>query len=76
VGEPEAGKLIASLRNQSDRYPTEMREIELSLVARELKRAFDMMSRLKERGFWRPDPEAAAALEDFWWESVAAGNGA
>jgi hypothetical protein len=69
VGESEAGNpLYASLRSQSDRYPTEMREIEISLVAQEFKRAFGMMTRLKERGLWQPSPDAEAALEDFWWE--------
>ena len=69
MGESEAGNpLYASLRSESDRYPTEMREIEISLVAQEFKRAYGMMTRLKERGLWQPAPEAEAALEDFWWE--------
>jgi len=69
VGESEAGNpLYTSLRSQSDRFPTEMREIEISLVAQEFKRAYGMMTRLKERGLWQPAPEAEAALEDFWWE--------
>jgi hypothetical protein len=69
VGESEAGNpLFASLRSESDRYPTEMREIEISLVAQEFKRAYGMMTRLKERGLWHPSPEAEEALEDFWWE--------
>ena len=45
-----------------------MREIEISLVAQEFKRAYGMMTRLKERGLWHPSPEAEEALEDFWWE--------
>ncbi len=60
--------LLASLRSQSDRYLTEMREIEISLAAQEFKRAFTLMSRLKERGLWRPAADAEAALEDFWWD--------
>ena len=69
MGESEAGNpLYTSLRSQSDRFPTEMREIEISLVAQEFKRAYGMMTRLKERGLWQPSPEAEAALEDFWWE--------
>lgn len=60
--------LLNSLRSQADRYPTEMREIEISLAAQEFKRAFEMMSRLKERGLWQPAADAEAALEDFWWE--------
>jgi len=69
VGESAAGNpLYASLRSQADRFPTEMREIEISLVAQEFKRAFGMMTRLKERGLWQPSPAAEEALEDFWWE--------
>lgn len=68
MGDSDSGKLLASLRSQSDRYPTEMREIEISLIAQELKRAFHMMSRLKERGLWQPSADAEAALDDFWWE--------
>ncbi|MGC8780529.1 MAG: hypothetical protein ACP5UQ_06655 [Anaerolineae bacterium] len=60
--------LLSSLRSQSERYPTEMREIEISLAAQEFRRAFDMMSRLKARGLWQPAADAEAALEDFWWE--------
>ena len=60
--------LFASLRSQATRYPTEMREIEISIAAQEFKLAYDMMNRLKERGLWVPSPEADAALEDFWWE--------
>lgn len=69
MGESETmHSLYASLRSQSDRYPTEMREIEISLVAQEFKRAYGMMTRLKERGLWHPSPEVEDALEDFWWE--------
>lgn len=60
--------LLASLRSSSDRYPTEMREIEISLAAQEFKRAFMLINRLKERGLWRPAADAEAALEDFWWD--------
>ncbi len=63
-----AAILLASLRGQADRYPTEMREVEISLAAQEFRRVFDLISRLKERGLWRPSAEAEAALEDFWWE--------
>lgn len=63
-----AAILLASLRSQADRYPTEMREIEISFAAQEFKRVFNLISRLKERGLWRPAAEAEAALEDFWWE--------
>jgi hypothetical protein len=69
MGESESmNSLFASLRSQAERYPAEMREIEISLVAQEFKRAYGMISRLKERGLWRPSPEADEALEDFWWE--------
>jgi hypothetical protein len=69
VGESEAANpLYASLRSQADRFPTEMREIEISLVAQEFKRAYGMMARLKERGLWQPSADAEEALEDFWWE--------
>ncbi len=61
-------RLLASLRSQASRFPTEMREIEISLAAQEFKRAFAMMNRLKERGLWQPSADAEAALEDFWWE--------
>ena len=60
--------LLASLRSQSDRYPAELREIEISLAAQEFKRAFALMNRLKERGLWRPSADAEVALDDFWWE--------
>lgn len=60
--------LLASLRSQSDRYPTEMREIEISLAAQEFKRVLAIINRLKERGLWRPSADAEAALDDFWWE--------
>jgi predicted translin family RNA/ssDNA-binding protein len=63
-----AAQLLASLRSQSARFPTEMREIEVSLAAQEFKRAFALMSRLKERGVWQPAADAEAALEDFWWD--------
>ena len=69
MSEADPGQtLFASLRSQSARYPTEMREIEIAVAAQEFKRAFDMMSRLKERGAWQPSLEIEAALEDFWWE--------
>jgi hypothetical protein len=69
VAESEAGSpLLASLRSQSARFPAEMREFEISLVAQEFKRAYGMMARLKERGVWQPAPDATEALEDFWWE--------
>jgi len=60
--------LLASLRSQSARYPTEMREIEISLAAQEFKRVLALINRLKERGAWQPADDAAAALEDFWWD--------
>jgi hypothetical protein len=60
--------LLASLRRQSSRFPTEVRDIEVALAALELRRAFTLMSRLKERGAWQLTPDEAAALEDFWWE--------
>ncbi len=63
-----AAILLASLRSQADRYPAEMREIEISFAAQEFKRVFNLISRLKERGLWRPAAAAEAALEDFWWE--------
>jgi hypothetical protein len=60
--------LIASLRGQGGRFPNELREIEISLAALELRRAFHLMSRLRERGLWQPSPADAERLEDFWWE--------
>jgi hypothetical protein len=60
--------LLASLRAQSARFPTEFRDIEVALNALELRRAFTLMNRLKERGVWQPDSVAEQALEDFWWE--------
>jgi len=60
--------LLADLRRGAAAYPAELREIEISLTALELRRAYTLMARLKEHGKWRPLPEAEAALEDFWWE--------
>lgn len=60
--------LLSSLRSQAARFPTELRDIEVALNALELRRAFTLMHRLKERGLWEPAPAAATALEDFWWE--------
>jgi hypothetical protein len=60
--------LLDSLRGQSARFPTELRDIEVALNALELRRAFTLMNRLKERGVWQPDETAEQALEDFWWE--------
>lgn len=60
--------LLASLRRQWDRFPTEARDIEVALAALELRRAFALMSRLKDRGLWDMTPEEDAALDDFWWE--------
>lgn len=60
--------LMADLRRGATAYPAELREIEISLAALELRRACALMERLKEGGRWQPSPEAEAALEDFWWE--------
>ena len=60
--------LLSSLRRQGDRYPKELRDIEVALAALELPRAFRLMEALHKRGIWRPTPEEAEALEDFWWE--------
>lgn len=60
--------LLASLRRQSSRFPIEARDIEVALSALELRRAFSLMSRLKDRGVWQLTPDEEAALEDFWWE--------
>ena len=60
--------LLADLRSGADGYPSELRDIEIALVGRELRRAYALMARLKESGKWQPAPEAEAALEDFWWE--------
>lgn len=62
------GILLASLRRQSSRFPAEARDIEVALSALELRRAYTLMSRLKERGVWQLTQEEEAALEDFWWE--------
>jgi hypothetical protein len=60
--------LLADLRPGAAGYPTELRDIEISLAALELRRAYALMARLKESGRWQPSAEAEAALEDFWWE--------
>ena len=60
--------LLAGLRRERNRYPKELRDIEVALAALELPRAFRLMEALKERGLWQPTPDEAAALEDFWWE--------
>jgi len=60
--------LLSSLRRGSERYPLEMREIEISIVAMEFRRAFDLMASLRDRGLWQPSAEDAESLEDFWWE--------
>jgi hypothetical protein len=60
--------LLASLRGQAARFPTELRDIEVALNALELRRAYTLMNRLKERGVWQPGADAEQALEDFWWE--------
>ncbi len=60
--------LLASLRRQGSRFPTQLRDIEVALAALELPRAFRLMSALKERDLWLPTPEEEEALEDFWWE--------
>ena len=60
--------LLADLRLGAAGYPSELRDIEIALVGRELRRAYALMARLKESGKWQPSPEAEGALEDFWWE--------
>lgn len=60
--------LLASLRRQASRFPTEARDIEVAIAALELPRAFTLMNRLKERGLWQLTPTEDEALEDFWWE--------
>lgn len=60
--------LLASLRRQGDRFSVELRDIEVALAALELRRAFMLMERLKERGLWQLTADEAQALEDFWWE--------
>ena len=60
--------LLADLRQGAAAYPDQLREIEISLAARELRRAYALLARLKESGKWQPSPEAEAALEDFWRE--------
>ncbi len=60
--------LLASLRRQADRFPGELRDIEVALSALELRRAFALMERLRERGRWQLTSEEAQALEDYWWE--------
>lgn len=63
-----AESLLTSLRSQADRFPHELREIEISLAAMEFRRAFDLMTQLRERGLWQPGSEDSDNLEDFWWE--------
>ena len=60
--------LLASLRRQGSRFPTQLRDIEVALAALELPRAFRLMNALKERGLWQLTAEEEDALEDFWWE--------
>jgi hypothetical protein len=60
--------LLSSLRRSGERYPRELRDIEVALAALELPRAFRLMNALKERGVWEPTFAEAEALEDFWWE--------
>jgi len=60
--------LLADVRSGAAGYPSELRDIEIALVGRELRRAYALMARLKESGKWQPSAEAEAALEDFWWE--------
>ncbi len=60
--------LLASLRPLATQHPAELREIEIAIVGREYKRAYTLMTRLKERGAWQPAREDEDALEDFWWE--------
>ena len=60
--------LLFSLRHGIERYPFELREIEISVVAMEFRRAFDLMTGLRDRGLWQPTSEEAESLEDFWWE--------
>ena len=45
-----------------------MREIEISLIAMEFRRAFTLMTGLRDAGKWQPSPDDAENLEDFWWE--------
>lgn len=60
--------LLADLRLGAAGYPSELRDIEIALVGRELRRAYTLMARLQQSGKWQPSSEAEAALEDFWWE--------
>jgi hypothetical protein len=60
--------LLASLRRQGGRFPTQLRDIEVALAALELPRAFRLMDALKQRDLWQLTPEEEEALEDFWWE--------
>jgi hypothetical protein len=60
--------LLADLRSGAADYPSELRDIEIALVGRELRRAYALMTRLKESGKWQPSADAEMALEDFWWE--------
>lgn len=60
--------LLADLHSSAAGYPTDLRDIEIALVGRELRRAYALMSRLKDSGKWQPSAEADLALEDFWWE--------
>ena len=60
--------LLESLREQGHGFTVELRNIEISLAALELRRAYALMAQLRERGTWHPSAEAEQALEDFWWE--------
>jgi hypothetical protein len=69
MSEPNITEILrADLRRGAAAYPAQLREIEISLAARELRRVYTLLARLKESGKWEPSPEAEAALEDFWWE--------
>ena len=67
-GSTPTESLLSSLRRGGERYPVELREIEISIVGMEFRRAFSLMTALRERGQWRPSADDAESLEDFWWE--------
>ena len=60
--------LLASLRRQGSRFPTQLRDIEVALAALELPRAFRLMDALRQQEVWQPTLEEEEALEIFWWE--------
>ena len=67
---PKASKeaLLRSLQSQSIRFPQVMRDIETAIAGEEYRKAFLLITSLKDQELWKPTPEDEQALENFWWE--------